>query len=435
MFQTQQEKETPMKDVADTPALDDLLDQCHISDDVRKTLSRAMKRMEISVQVRRDDGTLSIYPGWRVQYNNVLGPTKGGVRFHPDVGLDEVTELARWMTIKCALLNLPFGGAKGGIKVDPRRLSRQEVERLARGYIREITDIIGPDRDIPAPDVNTSARIMGWMVDEYSNITRKQVPAVVTGKPLPLGGSEGRIEATGKGALHVLNAWADRTGAKPEETRIAVQGFGNAGGNFAMLAHQAGYKIVAVSDSGGAIYARDGLDPAPLFDEKESGKDLENVYSDTSVADTPDHETLKPEELLSLKVDVLALAALEDAVTPDNLDDIQADTILEIANGPVSREADKTLAKRGVGVLPDVLVNAGGVTVSYFEWVQGRTGEYWDKTTVDEKLESRMLPTARACFDRADRDGTTVREAAYAIAAERIAKAIESRGDSCYFKQ
>lgn len=424
-----------MKDAADTPALDDLLERCDISDEVRKTLSRAMKRLEISVPVRRDDGTLSIYPGWRVQYNNVLGPTKGGVRFHPDVGLDEVTELARWMTIKCALLNLPFGGAKGGVRVDPHALSRQEVERLSRSYIREITDIIGPDRDIPAPDVNTSPRIMGWMVDEYSHITRQQVPAVVTGKPLPLGGSEGRVEATGQGALHVLNAWAERVGAKPEETRIAVQGFGNAGGNFAMLAHQSGYKIVAVSDSRGGIYAEDGLDPAPLFHKKESGKDLENIYCDTSVADTPEHQTLEPEKLLSLKVDVLALAALEDAVTSDNVDDVQADTILEIANGPVSRDADNTLAERGVTVLPDVLVNAGGVTVSYFEWVQGRTGEYWDKPTVEDKLKNRMLPTARACFERADTDGTTVRQAAYAIAVERISKAIESRGDSCYFKQ
>ena len=416
------------KETTEPSVLDATLDRLSISDDARKMLSRAQRRLEVSVPVRRDDGTLSVYTGWRVQYNDVLGPTKGGIRFHPDVNLDEVTELARWMTIKCALLGLPFGGAKGGVKVDPKELSAQELERLSRSFIREITDIIGPDRDIPAPDVNTGPRVMGWMVDEYANITRRQVPSVVTGKPLPLGGSEGRVEATGQGALHVLNVWAEREGKKPGDVKIAVQGFGNAGGNFAVLAHEAGYRIVAVSDSSGALHGPEGFDPSPLFEKKQAGENVSDLKADGA-------EQIDATGLLALEVDVLALAALQDAVTTDNVEDVQAGMILEIANGPVSPQADRALAERGVTVLPDVLVNAGGVTVSYFEWIQGRTGDYWDKETVETRLKDRILDAAQKCFDRSEDKDLTAREAAYALAVEHIAAAIESRGDSCYFRK
>ena len=419
---------------SDTPVLDQVLERLDISDDARKVLRAPMRRLEVSVTLRRDDGTLAVFPAWRVQYNDELGPTKGGVRFHPGVNLEEVTELARWMTIKCALLDLPFGGAKGGVQVDPKELSRQEVERLARSFVREIADVIGPDRDIPAPDVNTNPRIMGWMVDEYARIMRAHQPAAITGKPLPLGGSEGRVAATGQGALYVLQEWARRQDRDPGDITIAVQGFGNAGAHFAMLAHEAGFRIVAVSDSGGAIHDSDGLDPAPLHEAKEGGKGLDQVYSDSSVADADGGEQLDPDELLALKVDVLALAALQDAVTMDNVGDVQAGMVLEIANGPVSPEADAALADRGVTVLPDVLATAGGVTVSYYEWVQGRTGERWDADTVEERLKARFDRIAPQVFDRAEKDGTTMRLAAYAIAVERIATAIESRGDSCYFK-
>ncbi len=416
------------KDNGGSSILAEILERLDVSDDTRKMLSRAQRRLEVSVPVRRDDGTLSVYRGWRVQYNDVLGPTKGGIRFHPGVTLEEVTDLARWMTIKCALLNLPFGGAKGGVQVDPKELSGQEKERLSRSFIRAITDIIGPDRDIPAPDVNTGPRVMGWMVDEYSIIKRQQVPAVVTGKPLPLGGSAGRVEATGRGALHVLDVWAGRQGKKPEDVTIAVQGFGNAGGNFAVLAQEAGYKIVAVSDSSGALHAAEGLDPAPLFEKKQSGDTIGDLGAKGA-------EQIGTDALLALDVDVLALAALQDAVTEKNAGDVQAGMILEIANGPVSPKADAALAERGVQVLPDVLVNAGGVTVSYFEWIQGRSGDYWGAEKVDSRLKERMLPVAQHCFDRAEEDGLTARQAAYAIAIERIAAAIESRGDSCYFRQ
>ena len=424
----------PKDTSTDTPILDAVLERLDISDDARKMLRVPYRRLEVSVQIRRDDGTLAVYPGWRVQYNAVLGPTKGGIRFHPGVNLDEVTELARWMTIKCALMDLPFGGAKGGVQVDPKDLSRQEVERLARTYIQEVRDVIGPDSDIPAPDVNTNPMIMGWMVDEYAKITRGHAPAAITGKPLPLGGSQGRVAATGQGALYVLQEWAKRNDRAPEDTTVAVQGFGNAGANFAMLAHEAGFKVVAVSDSGGAIRSEDGLDPAPIHEQKQSGKDIDTVYSDSSVGDCEGYDQLDADALLTLDVDVLALAALQDAVTKDNVDDIKADMVLEIANGPVSPEADKALAERGVAVMPDVLANAGGVTVSYYEWVQGRTGERWSEKEVSQRLKDRFDRIMAECFDRAEEDGTPMRDAAYAIAVERIAAAIESRGDSCYFK-
>ena len=419
---------------SDTPVLDAVFDRLDISDDARKLLSAPKRQLAIAVPIRCDDGTLEIYEGWRVQFNDVLGPTKGGIRFHQDVTLEEVTDLARWMTLKCALLDLPFGGAKGGVRVDPKSLSKQEVERLSRSYLQEVQDLIGPDRDIPAPDVNTNGMIMGWMIDEYAQITRRQQPAAITGKPLPLGGSEGRVAATGQGALYVLREWARRQDRKPGDTRVAVQGFGNAGAHFAMLAHEAGFKVVAVSDSGGATYAKGGLDPEPLHRQKDEGKSLDDIYGSRSVSDSEDHEQLDAKELLSLDVDVLALAALENAVTEDNVGDVKADTVLEIANGPVSTGADAALAERGVAVLPDILVNAGGVTVSYYEWIQGRSGERWEEEMVRDRLEARMVKTANACFDRAEADETPLRHAAYAIAVERIAAAVESRGDSCYFR-
>ncbi|MEW9919311.1 Glu/Leu/Phe/Val dehydrogenase [Marimonas sp. MJW-29] len=417
-----------------TPVLDQALDRLDLADDARKMLRNPHKRIEMSVPIRRDDGTLAVFPAWRVQYNNVLGPTKGGVRFHPGVNLEETTELARWMTIKCALMDLPFGGGKGGVQVDPKELSRQELERLARSYIRELHDLMGPDTDIPAPDVNTNPRIMGWMADEYDQIARAKAPAAITGKPLPLGGSEGRVAATGQGALYVLQEWAGRQEKAPKDVTVAVQGFGNAGAYFAMLAHEAGFKIVAVSDSRGAIHAEGGFDPRPIHEEKEKGKSLDKVYSDTSVVDADGHEELDPDDLLKIDVDVLALAALQDAVTEDNVGDVQAKVILEIANGPVSPTADDALFDRGVTVLPDVLVNAGGVTVSYYEWVQGRTGDRWSEEEVRDRLKTRFEKVAPDCFERAETDGTSMRQAAYALAVERISQAIESRGDSCYFK-
>lgn len=424
----------PKDDQSDTPILDETLGRLDISDDARKVLREPQRRTEVSLRIRCDDGTMAVFPAWRVQYNDVLGPTKGGVRFHPGVNLDEVTGLARWMTIKCALMDLPYGGAKGGVQVDPKRLSRQELERLSRAYVDGFGGMLGPDKDIAAPDVNTNPRIMGWMADEYAKITRAHHPAAITGKPLSLGGSEGRVASTGQGALLVLQEWARRQNRSPKDITLAVQGFGNAGAHFAMRAHTAGFKIVAVSDSRGAIHRQDGLEPEPLYRQKEAGKGLEEVYTDTSVGDCAGYQTLPSDQLLSLDVDVLVLAALEDAVTHENVSDVAADCILEIANGPVSPDADTVLTDKGTTVLPDVLANSGGVTVSYYEWIQGRTGERWLERDVENRMKARFDQIAPQVFDRAEEDKITLRQAAYAIAVERIAEAVSIRGDSCFFK-
>ncbi|KGM49463.1 Glu/Leu/Phe/Val family dehydrogenase [Pseudooceanicola atlanticus] len=411
-----------------------ILDTRDVSPDLGSMLAQPKRALGVAVPLRRDDGSLDVYPGWRVQFDTTLGPAKGGIRFHPDVTAEECTQLAFWMTIKCALLNLPFGGGKGGVQVDPKTLSPLEVERLSRNYIGAIADIIGPDMDIPAPDVNTDARIMGWMADEYGTIKRSHQPASITGKPVCLGGSEGRSQATGRGALIVLDAWMKRQDRKPEDVTLAVQGFGNAGAHFACLAHDEGYKVVAVSDSRAAIHSQDGLDPQKLLDYKEREKELSGaLYADSSVKERDGGEEIEQSELLGLDVDVLVLAAMEDAVTGDNVGDIRAPVVLEIANGPVSVEADEALAKDGKTVLPDVLANAGGVTVSYYEWVQGRTGERWSERVVNERLAERMQDIAERCFDLAAEEDIPMREAAYSLAVDRIADAVRSRGDRTYF--
>ncbi|MWD26934.1 glutamate dehydrogenase [Aquicoccus sp. SCR17] len=402
--------------------------------DLAARLSHPHRRLEVAVPVRRDDGSLSVWKGWRVQYDTTLGPAKGGIRFHPGTDADEVTRLAFWMTVKCALLDLPFGGGKGGVCVDPKQLSPLEVERLARSYVKAVADVIGPDRDIPAPDVNTDARIMGWMADEYSDITRAHQPAAMTGKPQALGGSRGRPAATGRGALIALQEWARRKDLKPEETTIAVQGFGSAGAHFACLAHEAGYRVVAVSDSQGALHAKDGLDPRAVWAHKQEEKELKGlIYCGSSVREQEDYETLDRDALIGLDVDVLALAAMQDAVDAENAGDVRAPLVLELANGPVTPEADAALAEREVTILPDILVNAGGVTVSYFEWVQSRSGDYWPEEDVQSRLESRMLEACGRVYDRADEDDMPVREAAYRLALDRLAEATESRGDRTYF--
>lgn len=338
---------------------DAIFDRLDVSDDARRRLAQPMQTVQVKIPVRMDDGSLQFFQAWRIQYDDTRGPGKGGIRFHQDVSAEDVTALSFWMTIKCAVVDLPFGGAKGGVCVDPRALSRQELERLSRGYVRAFYDVIGPDRDIPAPDVNTNETIMGWMADEFAQIERRQVPAAITGKPPGLGGSKGRTAATGRGALQVLDLWAEHQGKAPNELSVAVQGFGNAGYHFARLAHERGYRIVALSDSQGAIHAADGLDPAPIWRHKHETRELKGmVYCDTSVCEEADVEQLTNEELLAMDVDVLVLAAMENAITERNAASVNAATILEIANGPVSGGADRLLMDRGIEALPDVLVNA-----------------------------------------------------------------------------
>ena len=415
--------------------LTDVLNHIELSDDVRERLEYPKLALSVSIPVRMDDCSLRVFKGYRVQFDDTRGPTKGGIRYHPDVNLDEVTSLSFWMTIKCAVAGLPFGGAKGGVIVNPKELSQLELERLSRGYIRAIADIIGPKRDIPAPDVYTNATIMGWMADEYYQITREQTPGVITGKPVHLNGSLGRTSATGLGALYVLQQWAKRNNLNPNDTTIAVQGFGNAGYRFAFLAHQAGFRIVGLSDSKGAIYTDDGLDPNLIMHHKRTRRELKALlYCDASVCEEAKHSNFTNEELLELDVDVLALAALENQITAHNADRIKAKLILEIANGPVTSQADAILSARNLTVIPDVLANAGGVTVSYFEWVQNHSGLYWGESEINDRLKTIMDRESNMIFDIAEQKNVTLRTAAYLQGVKRIAGAIDQRGTKEYFQ-
>jgi glutamate dehydrogenase (NADP+) len=380
-----------------------------------------------------DDGSSEYFQAYRCRYNNVLGPTKGGIRFHPDVSIEEVQALAFWMTIKCAVANLPFGGGKGGVVVDPKALSRLELERLSRAYVRAMSDFIGPDTDIPAPDVYTNERVMGWMADEYEQIHRAKAPDVITGKPVSLGGSYGRDEATGRGAYLVIRSLAKAKSLDPSEIRVAMQGFGNAGYHAARLLQEDGYKIVAVSDSKGGIYSASGFDVESLHQIKEDSRELRGVYCKGSVCEKVDHDKISNEELLGLDVEMLIPAALEGVIHKDNVDRVKAPYIVEVANGPISGVVDNVLRERGTVVVPDVLANAGGVTVSYFEWVQNRQGYRWEL----EEVRSRLAETMEGAFDRvwatAQHDDLSLRTAAYVLAIRRIAEAIMCHGSREYF--
>lgn len=415
--------------------LTEVFQHIELTDDVEEKLTHPKLALSVSIPIRMDDGSLKVFAGYRVQFDDTRGPTKGGIRYHPDVNLDEVTSLSFWMTIKCAVMNLPFGGAKGGVIVNPKDLSRLELERLSRGYIREIADIIGPKRDIPAPDVYTNSTIMGWMADEYAQIKREQLPGVITGKPGYLNGSLGRVAATGRGALFVLLQWVKRNNLHPEEMTIAVQGFGNAGYHFARLAHKEGFKIVAIADSKGAILGNDGFDPDAVMEHKQEHKDIKTMmYCDGSVCDIQRYKQISMEELFALDVDVLVLAALENQIHKDNAGGIRAKMVLEVANGPVTSEGDSILEEKGIRVLPDVLVNAGGVTVSHFEWVQNRAGLYWEENEVNERLKVKIDKEANAIFDLAEEKKTSLRTAAYLQGVSRIAGAITEKGTREYFQ-
>lgn len=406
-----------------------------LNSEVRQRLKQPQAILTVSIPVRMDDGSLRIFEGYRVRHSDLRGPAKGGLRYHPKVDLEEVKTLAFWMTCKCAVMDLPFGGAKGGIAVDPKTLSPAELERLSRAFMARLADFIGPDTDIPAPDVYTNARIMGWMMDEYSQVVRRRTPAVITGKPLSLGGSRGRDTATGRGGFICLEQLADRLGWAREKTTVAIQGFGNAGQAVARLLHERGYRVVAVSDSRGGILNRRGLDIPEVIEHKNTKKELKAVYSDESVCSEEEADSISNEELLGLEVDILIPSALSDVITEDNVDSVQAKVILELANGPVTGEADEVLAKKEVIVIPDILANAGGVTVSYYEWVQSRTGDYWSEEVVHERLEKRMHAQFEAVWNLREKHQTTLRTAAYTLALQRIGEAVEALGTRYYFSE
>lgn len=403
--------------------------------------------LQVSIPVRMDDGTLQVFRGYRVRHDDTRGPTKGGIRFHPNVHLGEVQALALWMTCKCAVAGIPFGGAKGGVIVDPKQLSPLELQRLSRAFINEIADFIGPETDIPAPDVYTNAMIMGWMTDEYSKIRRQHAPAVMTGKPVSLGGSLGRGDATGRGAYYCIKELERRKGWDPADIRVAVQGFGNAGQHVSRLLHADGYRIVAVSDSRGGVYHEAGIDIPRAIKFKQSGRAIGAVYSTRSICDcvhcgnpqcdckTKDTigESITNEALLELNVDVLIPAALEDQITQDNADRIQAPLIVEVANGPITRGADEVLNGKGTTVVPDILANAGGVTVSYFEWTQNRSGLYWTEDEVHSRLQAIMAREFNAVYELAGEKTIDLRTAAYVHALNRIGEAITDQGTSQFF--
>lgn len=410
-------------------------EQAGISPELVESLRRPRSTHIASLPVRMDDGSTRYYDGIRCRYSDVLGPAKGGIRYHPGVTVSEVRALALWMTLKCALVGIPFGGGKGGVVVDPQSLSRLELERLSRAYMREMADVLGPDRDVPAPDVYTNQRIMGWMADEYQAIRRLKAPAVITGKPIILGGSHGRDEATGRGAFVVFQDLAKRRGMTPAETRVAIQGFGNAGSHVGRLLHDAGYRVVAVSDRMGGVYCETGLDVEDLFARKQATCGVGGVYCEGSVCNCCEQsiDQISNAELLELDVDVLIPAALEGVIDAENAGRIRAPIILEVANGPVLSDADPKLEEQSVTVVPDILANSGGVIVSYFEWVQNRHGYAWTLSEVRDRLRQVLADAFDDVWDIAETSGVTMREAAYTRALRRLEEAAAVQGTREYF--
>lgn len=406
--------------------LDEAARHINVDADVIEKLKYPRETTKARLMIRMDDGSRKSFLAWRCRYDDTRGPTKGGIRFHPDASADEVEMLAFWMTFKCAVMNLPYGGGKGAVQVDPRKLSKAELERLSRSYMQAFSRIIGPDRDIPAPDVYTNAMIMGWMADEYSQIVGHASPGVITGKPLALGGSVGRGDATARGGYYLVRHLFSELGLKGK-LRIAIQGFGNAGQHIASLFAADGHSIVAVSDSGGAVQSAGGLSLEALLAAKKEDKSVIQTIGKDG------HEALSADQLVGADCDVLVPAALENMIRIDNADTIKARVVLELANGPVTHDADEILAKRNVVVLPDILANAGGVTVSYFEWVQNKQGYYWELPEIHEKLRVIMEREGRAIWELATSRGITVRTAAYVHALSRLAEAIEAHGTQSYF--
>ncbi|MFB1082453.1 Glu/Leu/Phe/Val dehydrogenase [Jeotgalibacillus sp. JSM ZJ347] len=387
-------------------------------DAVFELMKEPMRLLTVRMPVRMDDGSTRVFTGYRAQHNDSVGPTKGGVRFHPDVDEEEVKALSMWMTLKCGIVDLPYGGGKGGIICDPRTMSMGELERLSRAYVRAISQIVGPTKDIPAPDVYTNSQIMAWMMDEYSRIDEFNNPGFITGKPIVLGGSQGREKATAQGVTICIDQAAKKRGIDIKGARVVVQGFGNAGSFLAKFMHDAGAKVIAISDAHGAIHDPDGLDIDYLLDRRDSFGTVTTLFENT----------LSNEELLEIECDILVPAAVSNQITAKNVDNIKASIVVEAANGPTTLEATNRLNERGVLLVPDVLASAGGVTVSYFEWVQNNQGYYWTEDEVNEKLEKKLVDAFNQVYDLSQSRRVNMRLAAYMVGVRKSAEASRFRG-------
>lgn len=394
------------------------LDKLGYNDDMYQLIKEPLRSLKVRIPVKMDDGSVKVFTGFRAQHNDAVGPTKGGVRFHPSVSEDEVTALSMWMTLKAGIVNLPYGGGKGGIICDPREMSMDEVERLSRGYVRAISQFVGPTKDIPAPDVFTNSQIMAWMMDEYSAIDQFNSPGFITGKPLVLGGSEGRDRATALGVVVCLEEALKKRDMKMEDIRIVIQGFGNAGSFLSKFLYDRGAKIVGISDAHGALHDPDGLDIDYLLERRDSFGMVTNLFDDV----------LSNPELFELDCDVIIPAAIENQITEANADKIKAQIVCEAANGPTTTEATRILTDRGVLIVPDVLASAGGVTVSYFEWVQNNQGYYWTEDEVNEKMEEKLVSAFNEIYDLHENRQIDMRLAAYIIGLKRTAEASRYRG-------
>ncbi|WP_404359545.1 Glu/Leu/Phe/Val dehydrogenase [Cytobacillus firmus] len=394
------------------------LNKLGYGDEMYELLKEPLRMLTVRIPIRMDDGSIKIFTGYRSQHNDAVGPTKGGVRFHPDVNEDEVKALSMWMSLKCGIVDLPYGGGKGGIICDPRSMSMGELERLSRGYVRAISQIVGPTKDIPAPDVYTNSQIMAWMMDEYSRLREYDSPGFITGKPLVLGGSQGREKATAQGVVICIEEAAKKRGISIEGARVAVQGFGNAGSFLAKFMHDAGAKVVAISDAYGALYDPNGLDIDYLLDRRDSFGTVTTLFDNT----------LTNEELLELDCDILVPAAVSNQITAANAHNIKAPIIVEAANGPTTLEATKILSDRGVLLVPDVLASSGGVTVSYFEWVQNNQGYYWTEDEVTEKLKKVLVQAFDNVYQTSQQRKVNMRLAAYMVGARKMSEASRFRG-------
>lgn len=394
------------------------LDKLGYNDDMYQLIKEPLRTLKVRIPVKMDDGSVKVFTGYRAQHNDAVGPTKGGVRFHPSVSEDEVVALSMWMTLKAGIVNLPYGGGKGGIICDPREMSMDEVERLSRGYVRAISQIVGPTKDIPAPDVFTNSQIMAWMMDEYSAIDQFNSPGFITGKPLVLGGSEGRDRATALGVVICLEEALKKRDMKMEDIRIVIQGFGNAGSFLSKFLFDRGAKIVGISDANGALHDPNGLDIDYLLERRDSFGMVTNLYEDV----------LSNDELFGLDCDVIIPAAIENQITEANAPNIKAQILCEAANGPTTTEATRILTERGVLIVPDVLASAGGVTVSYFEWVQNNQGYYWSEDEVNEKMEQKLVAAFNEIYDLHENRQIDMRLAAFIVGLKRTAEGSRYRG-------